>query len=31
MFNLIKSVTNFLVVLLFISCAPQKADKKNIT
>ena len=30
MFNLIKSVTNFLVVLLFISCAPQKTDKKNI-
>ncbi len=30
MFNLIKSATNFLIVLLFISCAPQKTDKKNI-
>ena len=28
MFNLIKSATNFLIVLLFISCAPQKTDKK---
>ena len=30
MFNLKKSATNFLVVLLFISCAPHKTDKKNI-
>ena len=30
MYNLIKSVTNFFIVLLFISCAPQKTDKKNI-
>ena len=30
MFNLIKSATNFLIVLLFISCAAQKTDKKNI-
>jgi len=30
MFNLIKSATNFFTVLLFISCAPQKNDKKNI-
>ena len=30
MFNLTKSVTNLFIVLLFISCAPQKNDKKNI-